>query len=224
MDWLNRILVRQMHCAMFVTSLCVALMSIGLSSCHATPATTTSTPSALVGVTTLDGTPTDPRIGLDRSLAVVVFISNDCPISNALAPELCSIAQSARDRGISFYAVHANPPEDLTLVAAHAKDYGFANAMVILLDKDQSLARLTGAKVMPEAVLFRRGTQGAIEILYDGRVNDLYSSLGKRRASPKRNDLRDAIDSAHAGLNPPQSRTNAIGCFIEMSPTAPMSR
>ena len=96
--------------------------------------------------------------------------------------------------------------------------------MVILLDKDQSLARLTGAKVMPEAVLFRRGTQGAIEILYDGRVNDLYSSLGKRRASPTRNDLRDAIDSAHAGLNPPQSRTNAIGCFIEMSPTAPMSR
>ena len=209
MDWLNRILVRQMHCAMFVTSLCVALISIGLSSCHATPATTTSTPSALVGVTTLDGTPTDPRVGLDRSLAVVVFISN---------------AQSARDRGISFYAVHANPPEDLTLVAAHARDYGFADAMVILLDKDQSLARLTGAKVMPEAVLFRRGTQGAIEILYDGRVNDLYSSLGKRRASPTRNDLRDAIDSAHAGLNPLPSRTNAIGCFIEMSPTAPMSR
>ncbi len=224
MDWLNRNLLRQLHCAMFVMSLCVALMSIVLSSCHATPRTTTSIPSAIVGVTTLDGTPTDPRVGIERSLAVVVFISNDCPISNALAPELCSIAQSARDRGIGFYAVHANPPEDLSLVATHAKDYGFADAMVILIDKEQSLARLTGAKVMPEAVLFRRGTHGAIEILYGGRVNDLYSSLGKRRASPTRNDLRDAIDNAHAGLNPLQSRTNAVGCFIEMSPTAPVSR
>ncbi len=197
-----------------------ALAAIG-ASCHSPPSTVEwPKPATLAGVATLDGVAADPRDGLADSLAVVVFISNDCPISNALAPELCALATHASDRGIAFYAVHANPPADLALVSTHANEYGLTNAMTVLVDPEQSLARATGAKVMPEAVLFRRGANKEVTILYIGRVNDLYSALGRRRASPTRNDLRDAIDAAHAGGAPAQSKTKAIGCFIEMSPTA----
>ncbi len=176
-------------------------------------------PSELRGITTLDGCPLDPRDEIPGTLVAVVFISHDCPISNALAPELCALAPNARGRGVCFYAVHANPPEDLALVVTHGKEFGFSAAMTVLLDPDQTLARATGARVMPEAVLFRCHADREIEILYSGRVNDLYSALGRRRASPTRNELRDAIDAAVAGVAPVQSKTKAIGCFIEMSPS-----
>lgn len=216
MDRLNLPLLRARAFSCLTIAACICINA----GCQSTAPHATSPLASPARVTTVDGIAIDPRDGLAGSLAVVVFISNDCPISNALAPELCALAKSARDRGISFYGVHANPPTDLALVVTHAKDYGFSDAMDVLLDPDQTLARATGAQVMPEAVLFRRSENRALEVLYIGRVNDLYSALGRRRASPTQNDLRDAIDAASNGVAPAQSRTKAIGCFIEMSPTA----
>ncbi len=85
-------------------------------------------------------------------------------------------------------------------------------------DVDWELARDTvgwseavGAGLAPEAVVV--SPEG--EIMYRGRVNDLYYALGKHRATPRRADLALAIEQALAGEAVDPAQTDAIGCPIE---------
>jgi hypothetical protein len=52
-------------------------------------------------------------------------------------------------------------------------------------------------------------------VMYSGRVNDLYFALGKHRAEPRVADLEEAVEAVLAGKRPPTSRTTPIGCPIE---------
>ena len=47
-----------------------------------------------------------------------------------------------------------------------------------------------------------------------GRIDDIYTELGKRRAEPSKRDLRDALTAVLKGQPVAESRTKAIGCFI----------
>lgn len=68
-----------------------------------------------------------------------------------------------------------------------------------------------GARWTPEAVLISPGG----EVVYRGRVNDLYYALGKHRSQPRSADLALAVEQALSGAEVVPSRTDAIGCPIE---------
>ena len=68
-----------------------------------------------------------------------------------------------------------------------------------------------GARFTPEAVLV--SPEG--ELVYRGRVNDLYYSLGKHRSQPKSADLALAVEQALTGESVIPAETEAIGCPIE---------
>lgn len=170
--------------------------------------------SAPVGIDS-DGSPADPRNGPAGSLAAIVFISTECPIANAMAPELARIAAAAREQEVAFVAVHSDPGTDRATAVRHARDYGLEGEVEIVLDPTRRIARSLGATVTPEAVLIRRGVDGDSETLYLGRVNDLYTGIGRRRARATRDDLADAIDAALAGRPVAKPFPPAIGCFID---------
>jgi hypothetical protein len=156
-----------------------------------------------------------PLDGARGSLVALVFISHECPIANAMMPEIVAIADEAKARGIAFYAVHpARWPTDDAL-AAHARDFALEGHIAVLADRSQDLTRRVGATVTPEAALLRLDGRGGFERLYLGRVNDLYAAIGRRRAGATSNDLLDAMRAASEGRAIASPQPKAVGCFIE---------
>lgn len=141
-----------------------------------------------------------------RKAAVFIFISRECPISNSLVPEINRI--TAAYTNFALYLVHADPDTKGKEASAHAKD--FRLQAPVLLDPQHRLVKLAGATMTPEAVVLTAERQ----ILYRGRINDLYAALGKKRAQPTRHDLRAALDAIASGKSVPNRETKVIGCYI----------
>ena len=159
-----------------------------------------------------------PLDGPPGSLVAVVFISHECPIANAMMPALRELSEHAQRCGVAFHLVHAASWVTAAEVETHAREFGIAPGVSVLVDPAHDLVARAGATVTPEAVLFRRDGRGGGEILYLGRVNDLYVAVGRRRPAVASHDLRDAIDSASAGSKSAGPHPKAVGCFIEPIP------
>jgi len=139
---------------------------------------------------------------------VIFFVTTDCPLSNAYAPEMSRIADSYGPRGVRVYAVQGDttiPDKD---VRQHAKDYGYR--FPALFDPQQILARATGATITPSAAVL--SPEGSV--LYLGRIDNRVQDFGKVRYQPTEFDLRDAIDQVLAGRPVAHPRVHAIGCSI----------
>lgn len=167
----------------------------------------------------LDGTPLDPLTGAKGSLVALVFISTECPIANAMAPEFRSLSQHCAGGTVEFHTVYPSTWQTCQQLAEHAREFGLDAgtdpSRAPIVDPKLALVTRVGATVVPEAVLLRRDGSGGVEILYRGRVNDLYVGIGRRRPTISSNDLRDAIDAAVAGNPLPPPFPKAVGCFID---------
>lgn len=155
-----------------------------------------------------DGKPVRPfAAAAERKAIAFLFVTHDCPISNAYAPEVQRIVNEYAARGLALYLVHSDG------VAAaeakkHAAEYGLTSP--VLLDPDCKLARFSGAHVTPEVALYT--PDGALKYL--GRIDDKHVDYGKKRAEPTRRDLRIALDEVLAGKAVTVPRAPAVGCFI----------
>jgi thiol-disulfide isomerase/thioredoxin len=138
---------------------------------------------------------------------VLIFIRTDCPISNRYAPELQRLYREYSSR-IAFYLVYADPSESAKDIQKHMSDYGYK--FDALRDPGHDLVKLAKARVTPEAALFSaRG-----DLLYHGRIDDLYVDLGKSKREATTHDLQDAIDAVLAGKPVAVPETRAAGCFL----------
>lgn len=139
---------------------------------------------------------------------VVVFLSADCPMSNAYVPHLNAVASKYGPRGVRLFGVNSSPEEKLAALEAHAREYkiGFP----VLKDDARKLAGAVGARVYPEAVVLdARG-----KVRYRGRIDDAYSARLKPRNKVTRHDLDAAIAQVLAGKAVSLPRTTAFGCPI----------
>jgi len=144
-----------------------------------------------------------------QSRAVVLyFVTTDCPLSNAYAPEMDRIEEAYTPRGVRFYAVQGDTTVPDDQVRQHARDYAYR--FPVLLDPQQLLTHHTGATVTPEAVVL--SPEGAV--LYLGRIDNRVADFGKVRYQATEFDLRDALDAVLAGRPVPHPRTHALGCAI----------
>jgi peroxiredoxin len=139
---------------------------------------------------------------------VVFFVTTDCPLSNAYAPEMNRITQEFTPRGVRVYAVQGDTSIPDDAVRRHAHE--FAYTFPVLLDPSLTLARETGATITPEVAIL--SPDGAV--LYLGRIDNRVQDFGKVRYQATELDLRDALNAILAGRPVAHSRTQAIGCSI----------
>jgi thiol-disulfide isomerase/thioredoxin len=142
-----------------------------------------------------------------RAVAIF-FVTTDCPLSNAYAPEMNRLAESYGPRGVRFYAVQGDATIPEQQVRQHARDYAYR--FPVLLDPREVLARYTGATVTPEAAVL----SSAGELLYLGRIDNRVEDFGKARVQATEFDLREALEAVLAGRPVPHPRTRAVGCAI----------
>jgi AhpC/TSA family len=137
-----------------------------------------------------------------------LFVSVDCPISNRYAPEVRRLHDKFEGQGISFSLVYPNPVEPVAAIRRHIKDYSYP--MRALRDPRHELVQKAGATITPEAAVFDPNGR----LLYRGRIDDRYVSLGLERPVATRHDLDEALTDIVAGRAPRQATTQAVGCFI----------
>jgi peroxiredoxin len=150
----------------------------------------------------------------DKKAVVLFFLGTECPVSNGYAPEFRRLAKAFAAQGVLCYGVHPDPDVALDAARKHAAEYHLA--FPILLDPTQVLARQTGVRVVPEAVLLSSGGQ----VVYRGRIDDRYAADGKRRDVPRVRDLEMAVTAILAGKAPTVVETKAFGCPLP-SPAPP---
>jgi hypothetical protein len=142
--------------------------------------------------------------------SVLIFTTTDCPISNAMLPEISRLAREFTPQGVSFTLVHVDPDTTMTKAREHAKSYEIRIPLV--LDPHHQLVKRYQATRTPEAfVILPEGNTA-----YHGRINDLYHAPGQRRRAPTSNDLRDALTVVLAGARITKDKAHqpAVGCVI----------
>ncbi len=154
--------------------------------------------------------------GKPGDVVVLIFASPDCPISNALAPEYERQHKDMVEAGNRFYLVHARADVTEERAAKHASDYSLT--MPVIIDSRQVLVKAMNATVTPEAVVLVFDEKGKWSKVYQGRINDLYASLGNRRDHATRFWLRDAVEAASNGNTVAVAYRAPLGCYIEKMP------
>jgi len=156
------------------------------------------------------GDPIDPFDRRSGRLSALIFITVDCPIANGYAPQLKALFAGFQDAPVDFFLVHVDPSVDPVKARQHASEYGY-EGHPILLDPTHSLVAKCEVTVTPEAALF--SADGVMR--YRGRINNWYGDIGRKRYSPSRHELRDAVLQVLAGEPVKVPRTEAVGCEIE---------
>ncbi|SKC15008.1 redoxin domain-containing protein [Dyadobacter psychrophilus] len=145
-----------------------------------------------------------------QPLKVILFLDPECPVSNAYMKEIKSIYADYSAKGVSFEAYF--PMETVTEkdIQAFLKKYnatfpGFP-------DPELRKAKRYKATVMPEVVLLNE----AGVTVYQGAIDNWFYALGKSRPKATELYLRNALEATLNGNPMMQSKTQAIGCLINM--------
>ena len=148
----------------------------------------------------------------DRSLkslagkngTVLIFISVQCPVSNAYNDRMEKLAEDYQARGIAVIGINSNVAEDAAAVKAHAAEHKLA--FPILKDPGNKIADRLGAAVTPEAYFIDANNK----LLYHGRIDN-----ARNAAQIETSDLRNALDAALGGKTIEKTEAKAFGCSIK---------
>jgi peroxiredoxin len=160
-----------------------------------------------ITLATLTGQPAPLAGYAGQKGMLVIFVSVQCPVSNAYNERMEALAQAWKARGFAVVGINANRTESPEAVAGHAKEHGFS--FPILKDNDNKLADLLGASFTPETYVFDSG--GVLR--YHGRIDD-----SKDPSGITKRDLTEALEALAAGKPVPVAETKAFGCTIKRVP------
>lgn len=150
--------------------------------------------------TSLEGQPVSLAGALGGHKAVVVvFLSTVCPYVNHFAGHLHELNEVYGPRGVLFIGINSNNWESREEVAEHAREHGFAFAMV--KDERHQIANHLGVARTPEAFL----VDSTGRLRYRGWVKS-------KQESP---DLQRALDAVLQGRRVARPVTKAFGCAVD---------
>jgi hypothetical protein len=134
---------------------------------------------------------------------VLIFVSNQCPVSNAYNERMRALYTSYADKPVQFVFADADAtesPKDIASLETRAK-FPFK----IVRDVDNKIADQLGAQVTPEVFIFdKTGT-----LQYHGSIDD-----SRNASHVTQQPARDAIDELLAGKPVTVKNTKVFGCTI----------
>lgn len=146
-------------------------------------------------------------------LSVYIFLSETCPISQYYTITLKDLYREFESKNLAFKGVFPNKESTEESVAEFKRSYDLP--FDLMLDPEQKMAREMKATVTPEVIVKNDRTG---EILYQGRIDDSYYQVGKKRAFVRDHDLRDALSKIQNNQPVKKPKTDAVGCIITFLP------
>ncbi|MEO1996116.1 MAG: redoxin domain-containing protein [Planctomycetaceae bacterium] len=143
----------------------------------------------------------------DSPVVVLFFTGTDCPISNLYLVELEKLQREYADRGLQVIGLNSNAGTTPSKLAKHRREYKLS--IPVLGDPAQQVADRLGAQRTAEVFLLDRQRV----VRYHGRVDDRFGYTFKN-ATPRRRDLRLALDQLLRGERITVSETEPLGCLM----------
>lgn len=141
-----------------------------------------------------------------EKLQVIIFLSEECPISQYYAKEISRI-DSIYKNDIELTCVFPMKTSSEEKIAKFIKTYK-ANFRTTL-DTTQLIAKKYKVTTTPEVVLISDN-----KIIYQGCIDDNYAAVGVRRNKVKNRYLVSAINQTLQKKEIQNPTTKAIGCSI----------
>jgi hypothetical protein len=185
-------------------------LALGLMLCPLASALRGAEPVPGPGAVGLNGQRVNPF--QSGKATVLLFVRTDCPISNRYAPEVRRLYDKYESPGITFWLVYPDPAESADEIRQHVKEFEYPCR--VLRDPEHVMVRLAHASVTPESAVFTPER----ELIYHGRIDDRYVSLGQKRPAPSTRDLEAVLGSLARGERVSASSAPAIGCAIATLP------
>ena len=155
----------------------------------------------------LAGSAADALKQAPGKVLVLVFVRTNCPISNRYAPFIQELsAKYAHDTG--FLLVFPDKDESTKQIRDYEREYGYK--LVAVRDPQHELVKRGQVKVTPEVAVFDANR----ELVYHGRIDNLYKDFGRARRAATTHELADAIEAASKGRTPAVVSADGIGCFL----------
>ncbi len=150
--------------------------------------------------------------GRSETLArVFVFISEQCPISNRVLPEVNRLWAEYASRGLAFFLVHADPDIPRSVARQHAQEYHIGPPVV--LDRTGRIVAALQPTHTPQAIV----VSAVGEVLYSGAIDDRHPAPARASRPVTRRWLHEAVQAVEQQRPLEISRTEPVGCLIEAS-------
>lgn len=160
-------------------------------------------------------------IGISTSIAqhqttakpvLYLFLSDECVITQYYIPTLNELATAYGDK-VDMVAIFPNFSSKPDKIKAFYDKYQLT--IPHKTDYYKTLSKALGATITPEAIL----VDGAGNTLYQGRIDNSYVQIGKRRRVVTAHELEDALSAITNDKEILTAETEAIGCFINFNDT-----
>lgn len=141
--------------------------------------------------------------------SILVFSSPDCPISQKYTLTLRELSEKYKSQNIPVYLIISGTYYTKSVIKEYVKKYLLD--FPVLLDSKLQITKMLEATITPEVFLF----DDKANVLYSGRIDNWFESLGKNRFVITERDLINAVDSYLSGGEIKVKKTKAIGCIIQ---------
>ncbi|MEM7387924.1 MAG: hypothetical protein AAF514_23565 [Verrucomicrobiota bacterium] len=142
---------------------------------------------------------------------VTVFLDTGCPIARYHTRTLRELHAEFSVKGFAFEAWFPNRLATSSCLENFGKK--FKIPFPVRPDADQKQARHFGATVVPE--VFVHDATG--QLVYRGRIDDLFGAVGRKRPAARHHDLKEALQALATGDKVVRTRTDPVGCAITFS-------
>ena len=140
----------------------------------------------------------------NKKATVVMFISTECPVSNAYNERIIALHNDYKDQGVQFIGINSNRTESVKEIVEHNEANKFQ--FLVLKDLKNEIADNFGAKRTPE-----------IYLLDGKRILRYHGAIDNSQDDPETHYLREALDLVVAGktVSEDLKKTKAFGCTIK---------
>jgi len=145
------------------------------------------------------------------SISVNFFLIDECRISQNISGEINHVYETFAGEPFTFQAYFPNTSSTEKKVADFVSDYNIEFSTTSDHNKEKTI--YYGASIAPEVVVY---DEKYFKVLYRGRIDNSYESIGSRRRVITSRDLREALQSIVDQTEITKLETQAIGCFLNL--------
>lgn len=142
-----------------------------------------------------------------KDTTVYLFLLHDCVICQAYAPIIQKLYEDNQSK-FNFVAIYPHFVSKKEDIESFQNEYGLS--LPYKTDYYKQLSNKFSVSVTPTAVVVDNLSG---QILYHGRIDDEFVSIGVRRSVVHNEDLRNALIALKSGMDYIK-KTDAIGCII----------
>jgi peroxiredoxin len=142
---------------------------------------------------------------------VYIFLSETCPICKSATLELNKLNNEYSQLGYEFVGIFPNENvSNETTRNSFSKKYKLQ--FPLIADTNQQYKQRFNAKITPEVIVWNETKQ---KVIYRGKIDNSFESIGKRRTITTAFYLRNALESIQKNDSESITFTEPVGCFIQ---------